>query len=417
MQYFSLISKIKVQGHQHGFKLTSYVRAGINETTSPHFLDFSKYISSKIRIGMELFSLDLIVNDPLVVSLIFGVHNRGTQPPFKCYFLVSLLCREGLEATVTNPHLEYTCILLESYCHQMNSCKEYKGWKKSSTDSCQKVAKAILHDLLFDNASFKEVWEEAFPSKEIAFDSVERWYFGHTILSRIQKEVLKSCFKYDSVELTVMIPQPTQLPKFIIISIKPRLILINSAFKYAFHKPRTLFSALLFPIVNKGPTLIVVEDQSGNKFGGFASASWEVRPQFHGTPECFLFALQPQAGVFHSTGYNNNFMYLNYLEKNTMPNGLGMGGREELFGLWLDYDFGVGKVAPTCTTFRSPPISPNQDLDIKNLEVWALGEEEVDSDEEEGNRKSALDRNPEARAMLDMMGKAAHSDGYREEEE
>lgn len=61
-----------------------------------------------------------------------------------------------------------------------------------------------------------------------------------------------------------------------------------------------------------------------------------------------------------------------------------MGGREELFGIWLDYDFGKGTVAPTCTTFRSPQLTPNQEIEIKALEVWALGPEEEDSDEEVG---------------------------------
>ena len=62
----------------------------------------------------------------------------------------------------------------------------------------------------------------------------------------------------------------------------------------------------------------------------------------------------------------------------------GMGGREELFGLWLDYDFGKGSVSPTCTTFRSPQLSPNQQLEIKSMEVWAVGPEEEDSDDEVG---------------------------------
>lgn len=60
----------------------------------------------------------------------------------------------------------------------------------------------------------------------------------------------------------------------------------------------------------------------------------------------------------------------------------GMGGREELFGMWVDYDFGKGKASPSCSTFRSPPLSPNAELEIAGLEVWGLGPEEVDSDEE-----------------------------------
>lgn len=107
-------------------------------------------------------------------------------------------------------------------------------------------------------------------------------------------------------------------------------------------------------IVDAGPTLFVVEDEAGHRWGGFASAPWQVRPQFHGergrwgldkapllyyadplfivfkfslhsfagTAECFMFSLVPNAGVYRSTGYNANYQYLNYLHNNTMPNGL-----------------------------------------------------------------------------------------------
>ena len=42
---------------------------------------------------------------------------------------------------------------------------------------------------------------------------------------------------------------------------------------------------------------------------------------FVGDPNCFLFQLAPQIGVYLSTGYNQHYMYL---EQNaqTLPNGL-----------------------------------------------------------------------------------------------
>ena len=40
-----------------------------------------------------------------------------------------------------------------------------------------------------------------------------------------------------------------------------------------------------------------------------------------GTPECFLFSLSPHYGVYTTTGYNENYMYLNQGQE-TLPNGL-----------------------------------------------------------------------------------------------
>ena len=44
-------------------------------------------------------------------------------------------------------------------------------------------------------------------------------------------------------------------------------------------------------------------------------------------------------GVFDSTPFNSNYQYFN-LKQKTMPNGLGMGGQLEYFGLWIDSEFG-----------------------------------------------------------------------------
>ena len=75
-------------------------------------------------------------------------------------------------------------------------------------------------------------------------------------------------------------------------------------------------------------------------FGGFATDSWKLGPKFYGKPESFLFQLSPTVGVFDSTPFNSNYQYFN-LKQKTMPNGLGMGGQLEYFGLWIDSEFGL----------------------------------------------------------------------------
>lgn len=303
-----------------------------------------------------------------------------------------------------------------------------RGWASggSGDKSIGQVCRAVLHDLLHAGATFKETWGKPPPKAQFSYEAFERWYLGHSLFTSLEAEVVGGCFSVSTAGPTNLLPQPSLTPKsFPNLLSAAQVLFLNSSLPTALQSEWRFifstathgwsFSIFMKQIVGKGPTLLIIQDQSGNKFGGFAPVSWAVKPQFQGTPDSFLFALEPQVGIFHSTGFNNNFMYLNYLEKNTMPNGLGMGGREELFGLWLDYDFGKGSVAPTCTTFRSPQFSPNQEIEVKAVEVWALGPEDEDSDDEEGKR-SALDKNPEASAMLEMMGKGRVSDGYREED-
>lgn len=63
-------------------------------------------------------------------------------------------------------------------------------------------------------------------------------------------------------------------------------------------------------------------------------------------------------------------------------------------------------------------MSPSKEFKIKNLEVWGVGDLPLRDDEEEGGTRpkigSVLDGNTESKAMLEMVGKKQHSDGYRE---
>lgn len=78
----------------------------------------------------------------------------------------------------------------------------------------------------------------------------------------------------------------------------PSIIYINSHLPAELqHKWRLLFSSKLHGesfsqlcahIVNKGPCVVILKDTDGFIFGGFASHSWEVKPQFQGRTHFFF---------------------------------------------------------------------------------------------------------------------------------
>uniref|UniRef100_A0A8C4R741 MTOR-associated protein MEAK7 n=1 Tax=Eptatretus burgeri TaxID=7764 RepID=A0A8C4R741_EPTBU len=176
------------------------------------------------------------------------------------------------------------------------------------------------------------------------------------------------------------------------------------------------FSGLCSKIVAEGPSLLLVRDTDGYVFGGFASCSWELKPQFQGNNLCFLFSLDPVLNVYTCTGYNDHYMYLTHGQQ-TIPNGLGMGGQHGYFGLWLDCDYGKGhsRAKPSCTTYGSPQLSAHEDFNVACLEVWALGEPALKGKGLDG--RSVLDADPETQAILEMVGKSRHSTGLREPHE
>ncbi|XP_008562469.1 PREDICTED: TLD domain-containing protein 1-like [Galeopterus variegatus] len=173
------------------------------------------------------------------------------------------------------------------------------------------------------------------------------------------------------------------------------------------------FSQLCGRITHRGPCVALLEDHDGHVFGGFASSSWEVKPQFQGDDRCFLFSISPSMAVYMHTGYNDHYMYLNHGQQ-TIPNGLGMGGQHEYFGLWVDVDFGKGhsKAKPTCTTYNSPQLSAQENFQFDRMEVWAVGD--VPEAQLAKSSKSILDTDPEAQALLEISGRTRHSQGLRE---
>lgn len=186
-------------------------------------------------------------------------------------------------------------------------------------------------------------------------------------------------------------------------------------FLFSSHIHGESFSTMTGRIQDQGASLLIIEDNSGYIFGGYAPASWSLGPNFVGTEESFLFTLAPKMRVYPATTYNNHYQYINHHTK-TLPNGLLMGGQFHFGAIWVNGDpFGEGSSAESCSTYKGyKRLSKEPNFRIKSLEVWGVGDKPMSLKESDERDLSVLDVNPEAKAILDMAGRTRHSEGIRE---
>ncbi|VDK44736.1 unnamed protein product [Anisakis simplex] len=180
------------------------------------------------------------------------------------------------------------------------------------------------------------------------------------------------------------------------------------------------FSKLLKAVDGTGACVVIVETTQGRVFGGFANEGFVCGPQYSGDQRCFLFEDRHSVNIFNATGFNEHFAYLNHMQQ-TLPNGLGIGGADENWSLFLREEFGKGISSANISTFEKCWLAGENEFDVHNVEIWRIGmakkRRRYDS---EGNEIieqkeiSALDRDPEAVAVMEMSGKHMHSDGLRE---
>ncbi|CAN1133994.1 MTOR-associated protein MEAK7 [Linum perenne] len=161
---------------------------------------------------------------------------------------------------------------------------------------------------------------------------------------------------------------------------------------------------------DEGPTVLVVKDRDGYIYGGYASQPWERHGDFYGDMKSFLFQLRPKASIFKPTGANTNVQWcaVNFSSE-SIPNGIGFGGKVNHFGLFLSSSFDSGHTF-SCTTFGSPCLSKTSRIIPEVIECWGVvvqgqGEQEKN----DGPRGTVLDRFKEDRHMLNMVGIANSS--------
>ncbi|EYU38669.1 hypothetical protein ABFS82_12G153900 [Erythranthe guttata] len=170
------------------------------------------------------------------------------------------------------------------------------------------------------------------------------------------------------------------------------------------------FNTFLGNMLNDGPTVLIIKDREGDIYGGYASQPWEKHPDFYGDMRSFLFQLYPEASIFRPTGANHNLQWcaVNFTSE-SIPNGIGFGGRVSHFGLFVSANFDQGH-SFTCTTFASPCLSKSSQIYPEVIECWGVASARADQDRTHANKGTVLDRFKEDRNMLNLVGLANSSE-------
>ncbi|KAJ8644463.1 hypothetical protein MRB53_006211 [Persea americana] len=121
-----------------------------------------------------------------------------------------------------------------------------------------------------------------------------------------------------------------------------------------------------------GPTILIIKDTEGYIYGGYASQPWERHGDFYGDLKSFLFQLYPRASIFRPTGSNSKLQWcaVNFSSE-SIPNGIGFGGRVNHFGLFLSASFDQGHTF-VCSTFDSPCLSKSNKIYPDAIECWGV---------------------------------------------
>ncbi|KAG8562459.1 hypothetical protein GDO81_015684 [Engystomops pustulosus] len=359
---------------------------------------------------------------------------RGTAEE-KSAVILPMIRADNSEQVTGQQIQQFLEDLIGAAVHLLHKQNVLHGWSLENTSDCNAgihtLATQLMSQLLKSNGAQSQ---DAPELSSISRAAIEDWLYKVPMISTFLRVVITLGFSVlqQSVEqqrdVSSLVPRCRRgkTPPFTSLLDLPAIMYLNSHLPSEMqHKWRLLFSTqvhgesfsqLCGHLVDQGPSLLVLRDSGGFIFGGFASQNWEVKPQFQGDSRCFLFSVSPRLDVFTYTGYNDHYMYLNHSQQ-TMPNGLGMGGQHDYFGLWIDSNFGKGhsKAKPRCTTYNSPQLSATEEFSIDSMEVWGLGD--LSEELQVKNKKSILDVDPEAQALLEMTGRTRQSEGLRDQDD
>lgn len=363
----------------------------------------------------------------------------GQSPDSECTEIAYPLIKEYVEAVVS------------SYMRaiRLEGGPEFKSWESRGfrivKECIQKLAESLAYDVVQQG------------TQKVTRADAERWLNKNSIFLKMLEHVFCHLYNYRSVKnsseerkkddtddgrnkrkenlpqqevvLHAMLPVCEGLqymPDYPAFTDLSQMLFVNAnlpavqqkkwRFLFSSQIHGESFSTLLGRIMDQGSTVVIVEDSNGYIFGGYATESWALGPNFLGNENSFLFTLRPKMRCYPSTGYNPHYQYLN-LHQQTMPNGMGMGGQHNYWGLWLDSEYGIGECSETCTTYKNyVQLSATKKFTVRNVEVWGVGDKPVkEDDSEENTARSILDGNADSKAMLKLSGREQYSDGYREE--
>lgn len=333
----------------------------------------------------------------------------------------------------TATFLQYIQATINSYLRlQKNSSNaHYLTWSSIGCTVNTRRIQVRSHSLCEDLIKYGDV---------LTVDQVETWFVTTTTFKNIQSHVFQYLFlisqkkvsdknpamRINDLNLLPLCKGLENIPHFPSILGLGDVLFLNLSlphelrnewrFLFSSQVHGESFSTMLGRIVMQGATIIILQDMDDHVFGGFASDSWKLGPNFIGNQTSFLFKLEPDILTFSATNYNNHYQYLN-LHQQTMPNGLLMGGQLNYPGLWLDCEYGTGKSSLSCTTFQNYiRLSGKENFRIKHCEVWGVGPV-PDVEENVRETKSVLNQDATAKAMLEMSGRKLYSKEIGEDQE
>ncbi|KAK6126432.1 hypothetical protein DH2020_039820 [Rehmannia glutinosa] len=362
---------------------------------------FKGYIGIDGPLGDRVFDLvsqkrkdQKLTFEDLVIAK--GTYEKGTKQDIE-EFIYQLLDVSG-DGTVGRSDLEVVLTsMLDNLFHQQ--CSEPKA------GSHQEIVE------VFNNAA-------NFTSDSMSFEDFQKWC---TLVPAVRKYLGSLLMPSDS---------GSQVPKLLHPDVDPSHMLLRK--EYAWHiggalSPTELdewkllyhsavhgqsFNTFLGHMLRRldGPTVLIVKDREGCIYGGYASQPWERHADFYGDMRSFLFQLYPKASIFRPTGGNHNLQWcaVNFTS-DSIPNGIGFGGRVNHFGLFLSANFDQGHTF-TCTTFGSPCLSKTSKIYPETIECWGVVPIRDDQEKLDVAKGTVLERFKEDRHMLNMVGLANSSE-------
>eukprot|EP00257_Ricinus_communis_P008848 XP_002526913.2 TLD domain-containing protein 1 [Ricinus communis] len=157
---------------------------------------------------------------------------------------------------------------------------------------------------------------------------------------------------------------------------------------------------------SSGPKILIIKDKEDCIYGGYISQAWDRHGDFYGDIKSFLFQLYHRASIFKYTGANNNVQWCAVnLSSESIPNGIGFGGRVNHFGLFLSASFDLGHTF-TCTTFGSASLSKTNTIFPEVMECWGITHRGAQQEKQDAVKGTVLERSKEDRHMLNMVGLA-----------
>jgi hypothetical protein len=97
----------------------------------------------------------------------------------------------------------------------------------------------------------------------------------------------------------------------------------------------------------------------------------------------------------------------------TLPNGLGMGGQLDYFGMFIASDFqrGHSRANPLSTTYQNPPLASGEEFELDCVEVIRVRESQLDEEDlaTVGRSKNPSMNRGQVQDFLEMAGITMHA--------